>query len=133
MGTSSLKQKKVEYTLAKFEEDFMQQLLCCDDIDVPDDEWRTKRREMIKTIQSHQQQLDSRKKEVYAVLQKRKEAADEKKAGDEKEAETETEDIKMDAEETEKEEPEKKEVTEKENTASETTSEGRKQKRKRKN
>eukprot|EP01127_Copromyxa_protea_P021960 TRINITY_DN7687_c0_g1_i2.p2 TRINITY_DN7687_c0_g1~~TRINITY_DN7687_c0_g1_i2.p2 ORF type:complete len:151 (-),score=68.28 TRINITY_DN7687_c0_g1_i2:31-483(-) len=70
----TLEVKRTQYALAKIEEDFMQQLLLCDDIDVPDEEWRQKRREMIKTIQSHQQELDRKKKEVNTVIQKRQEA-----------------------------------------------------------
>lgn len=56
--------KRTTFQLAKAEEDFMQQLLRCDNCEVPDDEWRQKRRELIKTIQGHQQQLDQTKNKV---------------------------------------------------------------------
>jgi hypothetical protein len=61
--------KRTVYLLAKSEEDFMQQLLCCDNCDVPDEEWRGKRRQLIQTIQGHQRELDRKKREIHEHIQ----------------------------------------------------------------
>lgn len=64
LALSPAESKRTMYRLAKAEEDFMQQLLCCDNCEVPDEDWRGKRREVIHSIQSHQAQLDQTKKQI---------------------------------------------------------------------